>query len=74
MHSYYAYGLFITETETTSLDKIWLRGNEDAWGASITFWIPQTKTTLIILSNTLSLSNGEKPHIYASNEILKRNQ
>jgi CubicO group peptidase (beta-lactamase class C family) len=70
-NSYYCYGLFVTEGEAHHIERIWLRGLEDSWGTAQTNWIPQTKTSLIVLSNSVSLSNGEKPHIYISNEIIK---
>ncbi len=70
-NSFYGYAFFVTEIEGVPIEKIWLRGNEDQWGTAIAFWLPKTETTLIVLSNSLTLSNGEKPHIYISNQILK---
>jgi CubicO group peptidase (beta-lactamase class C family) len=69
--THYAYGLFVTETEQGLLQSIWLRGNEESWGTAILFWLPQTNTSLVVLSNKELLSNGEKSHIYISNHLLK---
>ena len=69
--SYYGYGLFVTETKNSPLERIWLRGNEDRWGTCATFWLPTIDATLIVLSTSLSLSNGSKPHLYISDGILK---
>ncbi len=65
---YYAYGIFNTEGEKNST---WLRGNEDAWGVSIVYWFPKSNTSIIVLSNKEKLENGEKPHMYVSDQIIK---
>jgi CubicO group peptidase (beta-lactamase class C family) len=64
---YYSYGMFQTEGEFNS---IWQRGNEDAWGVSIAYWLPQTNLSVIVLSDKEKLSNGEKSHMYVSACIL----
>ena len=65
---YYSYGIFLTEGENSN---IWFRGNEDAWGASIAYWFPKSNTSVIVLSNKEKLSNGEKQHMYVSDQIIK---
>jgi CubicO group peptidase (beta-lactamase class C family) len=65
---YYAYGIFLTEGESSS---IWLRGSEDAWGVSIVYWFPKSNTSIIVLSGKEKLSNGEKQHMYVSSQIIK---
>jgi CubicO group peptidase (beta-lactamase class C family) len=66
---YFSYGMFQTEGPVNS---IWLRGNEQAWGVSVAYWLLQTNLSVIVLSNKELLQNGERSHTYISSEIIKR--
>jgi CubicO group peptidase (beta-lactamase class C family) len=68
---YYGYGIFHTTGEKNS---IWLRGNEEGWGTAIAYWFPNSKLSIVVLSSSEQLKNGEKPNIYVSSQIIKQLQ
>jgi CubicO group peptidase (beta-lactamase class C family) len=66
---YYNYGLFRTTGERES---IWARGNEEGWGTSIAYLFPDKDISVIVLSSSEQLKNGERAHIYVSSQIIKQ--
>lgn len=64
---YYSYGLFQTAGEVNCF---WVRGNEEFWGVSIGYLFPASDISVIVLSDQQALSNGEKPHMYVSRQII----
>ena len=72
VNMYYAYVMFIYQTENDPMKAVSFRGNSDTWGTAVSYWFPSTNTTLIVFSNKERLSNKEKGHIYISNELIRQ--
>jgi hypothetical protein len=72
VNMFYGYVMFIYQTKPDSIKAVSFRGNVDSWGTAVSYWFPESKTTLIVFSNKELLSNKEKSHIYISNELIKR--
>lgn len=68
---YYGYGVFRTTGEWESL---WTRGNEGGWGTSIAYLFPKNNISVIVLSSSEQLTNGERAHIYVSSQLIKQLQ
>jgi CubicO group peptidase (beta-lactamase class C family) len=68
---YYSYGIFQTVGERES---IWTRGNEESWGTSIAYFFPDKNISIIVLTSSELLRNGERAHMYVSSQIIKQLQ